>query len=104
MITTIVLIKADPKQIPETAMQLAGIAGVQEVYSVSGEWDLVAIVRVPDLERIAGIVANWPGGASAARAARLGLKPHENFAEIVQQYIADCQALPTAAQTLKGMQ
>jgi nucleoside-diphosphate-sugar epimerase len=59
------------------------------------------LVRFERDERIAGIVANWPGGASAARAARLGLKPHENFAEIVQQYIDDCRALPTAAQTLK---
>ena len=61
------------------------------------------LVRFERDERIAGIVANWPGGASAARAARLGLKPHENFAEIVQQYIDDCKALPTAAQTLKAI-
>src|SRR4051794_40565491 len=50
------------------------------------------LVRFERDERIAGIVANWPGGASAARAARLGLKPHENFAEIIQQYIDDCKA------------
>ena len=62
------------------------------------------LVRFERDERIAGIVANWPGGASAARAARLGLKPHENFAEIVRQYIDDCKALPTAAQTLKALQ
>ena len=62
------------------------------------------LVRFERDERIAGIVANWPSGASAARAARLGLKPHENFAEIVQQYIDDCKALPTAAQTLKALQ
>lgn len=62
------------------------------------------LVRFERDERIAGIVANWPGGATAQRAARLGLKPHENFAEIIRQYIADCQALPTAAQTLKAIQ
>ena len=56
MITTIVLIKADPKRIPETAMQIAGIEGVQEVYSVSGEWDLVAVVKVPAYEQIAQVV------------------------------------------------
>lgn len=61
------------------------------------------LVRFERDERIAGIVANWPGGASAARAGRLGLQPHERFAEIIRQYIADCQALPTAAQTLKGL-
>ena len=61
------------------------------------------LVRFERDERIAGIVANWPGGASAGRAARLGLMPHENFAEIIQQYIDDCKALPTAAQTLKAL-
>jgi nucleoside-diphosphate-sugar epimerase len=60
-------------------------------------------VRFVRDERIAGIVANWPTGASAARAARLGLQPHNNFAEIVRQYIDDCAALPNADQTLKGL-
>jgi len=62
-----------------------------------------ARVRFERDERIAGIVANWPSGASAARAARLGLQPHDNFADIVQQYIDDCAALPNANETLKGM-
>lgn len=56
MITTIVLVQADPKGIPACATALAGIPGVAEVYSVSGAWDLVAIVRVPDLEKIATVV------------------------------------------------
>ena len=46
---------------------------------------------VPD-PRIAGIVANWPGGATAERAARLGLLPDAGFADIIRQYIADCAA------------
>jgi DNA-binding Lrp family transcriptional regulator len=56
VITTIVLVRADPKHIPVTARELAGIDGVQEVYSVSGEWDLVVIVRVPAYEDIAAVV------------------------------------------------
>ena len=56
MITTIVLVRADPKRIPETARELAGIDGVQEVYSVSGEWDLVVVVKVPAYEQIAEVV------------------------------------------------
>ena len=43
------------------------------------------------------------GARGAAYAARLGLLPHENFADIVRQYIDDCAALPNADQTLKGM-
>ncbi|MCA0376978.1 MAG: Lrp/AsnC ligand binding domain-containing protein [Gemmatimonadetes bacterium] len=56
MITTIVLIQADPRSITACATALAGIPGVSEVYSVSGAWDLVAIVRVPDLDQIAEVV------------------------------------------------
>jgi DNA-binding Lrp family transcriptional regulator len=56
MITTIVLVQAEPRGIPQCAQALAGIEGVSEVYSVSGAWDLVAIVRVPDLARIAEVV------------------------------------------------
>jgi DNA-binding Lrp family transcriptional regulator len=58
VITTIVLIKADPKLITQAATRIAGFDGVQEVYSVSGEWDLVAIVRVTDYERIAEVVTH----------------------------------------------
>jgi DNA-binding Lrp family transcriptional regulator len=56
MITTIVLIRCQPAATPKAAVHLAGIPGVAEVYSVSGEWDLVAIVRVPEYEQIAHVV------------------------------------------------
>lgn len=56
MITTIVLIRADPRMIPQVGAKLAGIDGVAEVYSVSGDWDLVAVVRVAEYERIAQVV------------------------------------------------
>ena len=56
MITTIVLVRADPQRIPETARAIAGIDGVQEVYSVSGEWDLVVIVKVAEYQKIAEVV------------------------------------------------
>ena len=52
-------------------------------------------------ERIAGIVANWPSGATAARAARLGLKPAASFEAIIRQYIEDCRISNPAA--LKGL-
>lgn len=56
MITTIVLVKVDPATITQVAIRLAGIDGVAEVYSVSGEWDLVAIVKVNEFEQIARVV------------------------------------------------
>src|SRR5262249_20246398 len=56
MITTIVLIRVDPTLIPTAANMLAGVEGVTEVYSVSGDWDLVAIVRVSQYDQIAHVV------------------------------------------------
>jgi DNA-binding Lrp family transcriptional regulator len=56
MITTIVLVNAEPRLIPKAAAALAGIEGVTDVYSVSGEWDLVVIVKVKQYEDIAKIV------------------------------------------------
>jgi len=65
MITTIVLVEADPKSIPACATALASITGVAEVYSVSGNWDIVVILRVKDLDQIATVVtqefAHVPG-------------------------------------------
>ena len=54
-------------------------------------------------ERIAAIVANWPSGATAARAARLGLQPDASFADIIRQYISDCRKAPDAPHALKGL-
>ena len=56
MITTIVLVKAEPRLIPQCAKHIAAIDGVTDVYSVSGEWDLVVLVKVPQFDDIAKIV------------------------------------------------
>ena len=61
----VVLIQCEIDTIPEAAQAIAGIAGVSEVYSVAGEFDLIAIVRVPDHEDLAmtipGGIAKVPG-------------------------------------------
>ncbi len=46
MVTAIVMIKTDVDRIPEIAQQVSGIQGVSEAYSVTGEWNLIAVVRV----------------------------------------------------------
>ena len=56
MVAAVVLIRAVPGDIPPLARRIAGIDGVAEVYSVSGEYDLVAIVRVPEYDRVATVV------------------------------------------------
>ena len=60
-------------------------------------------VRFVRDETIAGIVANWPRGSTAARAAKLGLHADPSFADIIRQYIADCRASPDGAAALKGL-
>ena len=56
MITAIVFIKADVAQIPEVAEQIAGLDGVSEVYSVTGDIDLIALIRVRDHDEVATLV------------------------------------------------
>ncbi|SDR08133.1 Lrp/AsnC family transcriptional regulator [Thermostaphylospora chromogena] len=56
MVTAIVHINAEVDRIPEVAEKLAEIDGVSEVYSITGEYDLLAIVRVRSYEEIAEVV------------------------------------------------
>ena len=58
MITAIVFINADVSKIPEVARAVAGIDAVSEVYSVTGQIDLIAMVRVRDHEDVATVVAD----------------------------------------------
>ncbi|WP_084956926.1 Lrp/AsnC family transcriptional regulator [Thermoactinospora rubra] len=56
MVTAIVHINAEVDRIPEIAQTIAEIDGVSEVYSITGEYDLLAMVRVPAYEQIAEVV------------------------------------------------
>ncbi|GGO09268.1 transcriptional regulator [Microbispora rosea subsp. aerata] len=56
MVTAIVHIKADVDRIPEVAEAIAEIEGVSEVYSITGEFDLLAMVRVGRYEEVAEVV------------------------------------------------
>ncbi|GAA3222755.1 Lrp/AsnC family transcriptional regulator [Dactylosporangium siamense] len=61
MITAIVLIDCATDSIPEVAENIANLPGVSEVYSVAGNVDLIAMVRVRQFEEIAEVIA---GGIS----------------------------------------
>jgi len=58
MITAIVFVQADVARIPEVATAIADIEGVSEVYSVTGQVDLIAMVRVRTPEDVATVVAD----------------------------------------------
>ena len=58
MISAIVLIKAEVDRIPEAAQQIAAIEGISEVYSVTGDIDLIAVARVSRHEQFADVIAD----------------------------------------------
>jgi DNA-binding Lrp family transcriptional regulator len=62
MTHAVVLIEAERDAFSELGSALADIEGVAEAYSVTGEWDFVAIVRVPDHEQLADVVTAQIGG------------------------------------------
>jgi DNA-binding Lrp family transcriptional regulator len=58
MITAIVFVKADVARIPEVAEEIAALEGVSEVYSVTGQIDLITLVRVRNHDDVANVVAD----------------------------------------------
>lgn len=56
MVTAIILISVERSKINDVAEQLAATDGISEVYSVSGNYDLVAIARVPSNDDLATLV------------------------------------------------
>ncbi|HEV7129786.1 MAG TPA: Lrp/AsnC ligand binding domain-containing protein [Ktedonobacterales bacterium] len=56
MITALVLINVRRGEINQTAQALLQISGVAEVYSVTGEYDLVAILRLGTYEDLSDVV------------------------------------------------
>jgi DNA-binding Lrp family transcriptional regulator len=61
MTHAIVLIEAERTALPVLGGTLAEVDGVAEAYSVTGEWDFVAIVRVPEHDQLADIVTGHIG-------------------------------------------
>ena len=58
MLTAIVLIDTDAARIPEVAQKISDVPGVSEVYSVTGDVDLIAVVRVHAHEELADVIAD----------------------------------------------
>ena len=59
--TAIVLLQADRRFLGDLGERLADVDGVAEAYSVAGEADLVAIVRVRHMDDLAEVVTGRIG-------------------------------------------
>ena len=58
MTHAIVLIEAERDAMPQLGGLLADVEGVAEVYSVTGEFDFVAMLRVRNPEEVAQVVTH----------------------------------------------
>ncbi len=58
MVTSIILLTTDRLKVNEVAEKLTQVEGISEVYSVSGNYDLVAIARVANNDALASMVTN----------------------------------------------
>lgn len=70
MITAIVLVETDVDRIPEVAEEIAELDAVSEVYSVTGDVDLVTIVRVHEHEQLADVIADRLSKVQGVRSTR----------------------------------
>ncbi len=58
MVTAIVLLTTERAKVNDVAEGLVELAGVTEVHSVAGRYDLVAILRVPTNDALAALVTD----------------------------------------------
>ncbi len=56
MVSAIILMQIERNMINTVANALTDIAGVSEVYSVAGQYDLVCVIRVQNNEKLAEVV------------------------------------------------
>jgi len=70
VITAIVLVETSVDRIPEVAAEIAELPGVSEVYSVTGDVDLVTIVRVHEHEQLADVIADRLSKVPGVRSTR----------------------------------
>ena len=56
MLTAVLLVKSTRGGLTSLGPKLADVPGISEVYTVTGEWDFVAIVRVREHEQLADVV------------------------------------------------
>ena len=56
MTTALVMLNVERAKINSVGEQLAGMEGITEVFSVSGRYDLVALIRVSDNDKLAELI------------------------------------------------
>ena len=93
MITSIVLIKCETGKVKAVAEKLVDLDGVAEVYSVTGEWDIFAMVRVKEFDSLATVVseqiASTPGITRTITTMAFRCYSKHNMEKVWAQYIGE---------------
>ena len=58
MVTAFVLVKATREGVSGLGPLLAEVEGVAEVYTVTGDWDFITVIRVREQEELAQVVTH----------------------------------------------
>ena len=81
MPTAIVLLKIDHKQVTGTAEKILEIRAVTDVYSVSGRFDLLVIIKCDSIDKIEGVKV-----AEAGRRVSVHFSPQAREAVTEEQH------------------
>ncbi len=58
MATAIVLLKIDHRKVTGTAEKLLEIRDITDVYSVSGRWDLLVVIKCDSIDKIEYVITD----------------------------------------------
>jgi len=58
MVSAVILINAQVASVADVAAALVRLKGITQVYSVAGNYDLVALAHVPENEQLADLVSD----------------------------------------------
>jgi DNA-binding Lrp family transcriptional regulator len=56
MLTAFILVKSTREGLSHLGAELADVDGIAEVYTVTGDWDFIAIARVREHDQLAQVV------------------------------------------------
>ena len=73
MITAFVFVSAEPARVADLAAELADVDGVSEVYSVTGDEDLIVVLRVREHEDLSDVVTRHIAGFPGIRHTRTSI-------------------------------
>ena len=93
MITSIVMIKCEVGRVKSVSEALVDIEDVAEVYSVTGEWDIFAVIRVKEFDSLAKVVSegvtSTPGITKTVTAMAFRYYSKHNLEKVWAPYIGD---------------